>query len=220
MEREVFVADVKDWLDDYPIKEQSSLVASLPDISEFPGWELERWKEWFLETVKQILEATPAMGVTIFYQSDIKLDGLWIDKSFLCQKAAEELGINMLWHKIACRVAPGKTTYGRPSYTHVLCFSKDLRAQDGLSTPDVLPLMGDKTWERGMGLEVCLMIAKFIKEQTSSSTLIHLFCGHGSMLAAANRLKLKAIGVERSPKRAEKARQLQVSTDGKSWLEF
>jgi hypothetical protein len=87
------------------------------------------------------------------------------------------------------------------------------------STPDVIPELGEKTWERGMGLSTGLMIAKFILENTKSDTIINPFCGEGSMLAAGNAMGLHTIGIERSPKRAEKARLLEVSSDLKNWMQ-
>lgn len=202
------------WLEKSPVLEGCSLVASMPDISEFTGLSLSAWKDWFTNTATLVMSKTPEMGVSIFYQSDIKMDGTWVDKGYLCQKAAESLGHSLLWHKIVCRVQPGKSTFGRPAYTHILCFSKGLRLNDlSKSTPDVIPDIGDKTWERGMGLEACLMIGKFIAEQTPTKTLVHPFCGQGSMLAMANSFGLDAIGIERSPKRAEMARSLSVEED-------
>ena len=79
------------------------------------------------------------------------------------------------------------------------------------------PDIGDKTWERGMGLEACLMIGKFIKEQTNTKTLINPFCGQGSMLAVANKFGLSAIGIERSVKRAELARVLTINDSSTSF---
>ena len=191
----------------------------MPDISEFHGYSLEAWKEWFINTAKLVLSRTPNEGVTIFYQSDIKVDGIWVDKAYLCQKAAESLGHELIWHKIICRIQPGKTSFGRPSYSHILCFSKSFRFLDlGKSTPDVIPDIGEKTWERGMGLEACIMIGKFIAEQTTTRTLVHPFCGQGSMIAVANGLGLSAIGIERSPKRAEIARTLAVNPEWKKFL--
>ncbi len=163
------------------------------------------------------LAATPDNGVTIFYQSDIKRDGTWVDKSYLCQKAAEAEGRALLWHKIVCRHPAGSVTYGRPSYSHILCFSKEVRAPVEASTADVLPEAGEKTWTRGMGIEACLLVARFIAEHTQTTTVIHPFCGEGSMLAAANALGLSAIGIERSPKRAEKARKLTLDLEARAW---
>ncbi len=217
MNRTVHEADAIKWLESSPVQPDTSFVASMPDISEFPGYSLQDWKEWFVKTATLILARTPDNGVTIFYQSDIKHEGTWVDKGYLCQKAAESLGHELLWHKIVCRSPAGIATFGRPSYSHILCFSKSLRAEVSKSTPDVIPDLGEKTWQRGMGLEACLMIARFIKEQTSSSTVINPFCGEGSMLAAANALDLNAIGIEKSPKRAEKARLLTLVKDKKNW---
>lgn len=215
--RTVHCEEAISWLESYEIQNNCSFVASMPDISEFPGYSLIDWKNWFTQTASLILSRCPDDGVAIFYQSDIKVDGAWVDKGYLCQKAAESAGHELLWHKIVCRSPAGIATFGRPSYSHLLCFSKGVKADVAKSTPDVLPDLGDKTWQRGMGLEACLVAAKFIAEQTNCKTLINPFCGEGSMLAIANVCELDAIGIERSPKRAEKARSLQVIKEKSVW---
>ena len=196
----------------------SSLVASMPDISEFNNYSLDQWKEWFTRTASLIMSRTPDDGVVVFYQSDIKYEGTWVDKGYLVQKAAEANGLSLLWHKIVCRVPPGIATFGKPAYSHILCFSKNVRLHDmSKSTPDVIGDLGEKTWVRGMGLENCLMITKFIATQVNSKKVVHPFCGEGAILAAANFNGLDAFGIERSLKRAEKARLLQIS-ENKKWI--
>lgn len=217
MDRIVHTTDAIEWLNSQPVLEGSSLVGSLPDISEFSGYSLEKWSEWFTVTAKVILSKTPPDGVTFFFQSDIKLNGYWVDKSYLVQKAAADLGRHMLFHKIVCRFPAGTITMGRPSYSHVLAFTETVKPDFNKWTADVLPDTGEKTWVRGMGLDVALMIAQFVKDQTKSTTIVNPFCGQGSMLAAANFLGLSAVGIERSTKRAEAARSLLVSPDGKSF---
>jgi hypothetical protein len=145
------------------------------------------------------------------------VENLWVDKAYLVQKAAEELGHSMLFHKIVCRYPVGTITMGRPAYSHVLAFSRGVKPDLSKSAADVMPDTGEKTWMRGMGLEVSLMIAKYVKDQTSNHTIVNPFCGQGSMLASANFHGLKAIGIERSPKRAEAARSLTVAADGKNF---
>lgn len=220
MERIVHATDAIEWLKKSEVIAGASLVGSLPDISEFPGYTLDEWKNWFTTTAKLILSKTPPDGISFFFQSDIKVGPHWIDKAFLVQKAAEELGRPMLFHKIVCRYPVGTITMGRPSYSHVLAFTKDVIPDFSKWTADVLPDTGEKTWTRGMGLDVALMIAKFTLDQTKTKTIVNPFCGQGSMLAAANFTGLNAVGIERSPKRADLARLLTVAADGKSFNEI
>lgn len=218
MRREVIEGDAVRWLAEASPVERSALVASLPDISEFSGWELSRWQEWFIATARSALRLTPPEGVTIFYQSDIKLNGVWVDKGYLCQQAADAEGVPLRWHKIACRLAPGNASFGRPGYSHVLCFSRAVVPDISRSSADVIPENGPKAWERGMGLQACMMIAKFIAAETPARLVINPFCGYGSMLAASNRLGLDALGIERSPKRAARARVLTMNAALSEWV--
>lgn len=215
--REVICGDAIEWLQAQPVLLGCSLVASLPDISEFQSFSLSQWQSWFIETARLILSKCPDDGVTVFYQSDVKYDGQWVAKDFLCQLAAREEGFHLVWHKIVCRAVPGSTSFGRPLYSHMLCFSRGVKADISKASVDVLPDVGEKTWERGMGLEACMTTAKFIREQTTTRKVVHPFCGEGSMLACANHVGLEALGVERSPKRSDKARLLQLHLDGKKW---
>jgi hypothetical protein len=217
--REVYCDDALEWLKNFSEVSGHSFLGSLPDISEFPKFSLDEWKEWFQATAELILEKTSPEGVTIFFQSDIKHEGLWVDKAYIIQKAAEKLGHKLLFHKIFCRAQPGTIMFGRPAYSHMICFSRTVVPDLAKSTADVIPDLGDKTWVRGMGLEASLVAANFIFKHTTTRTLVNPFCGEGSVLAAANFVGLKAIGIEKSPKRAEKARVLEVGKDGKSWGE-
>lgn len=218
MNRTVHCEDAITWLKSYKETEPASFLGSLPDYSEFPSYSLQQWKDWFYSTAQLILNNTSPDGVSIFFQSDIKHEGAWIDKAFIVQKAAENLGHELLWHKIFCRYPAGTITFGRPAFSHMLCFSQKLRADVSKSTADVVPDLGEKTWMRGMGLEASLIASNFVLKQTNTKILINPFCGEGSVLAAANHVGLNAVGIERSPKRAEKARLLRVAPDGKSFL--
>ena len=187
-----------------------SIVTSLPDLSEFKSMSVAEWKLWFFEAASLVLSRCQRGGVVIFFQSDIKHEGVWIDKGYLCQKAAEASGFDMLWHKIVCRFAPGKSSFGRPAYSHLLCFSRGGEIDGAAAMADVLPQTGDVTWTRGMGVDACLAACQFILSNTTSHTVIDPFGGHGTVLAAANSLGLNGIGVELVARRAQKARVLEV----------
>jgi hypothetical protein len=206
--REVLCGDGVAWLARGPLPPDHAIVTSLPDASELPALGFEGWRRWFVDAAALACGAVAAGAVAIFYQTDVKRDGRWIDKSFLVQLAAERAGAALLWHKIVPRVPPGTTTFGRPAYAHLLCTSRALRLAPGTASPDVLPRLGEMTWARAMGREACDHAARFLVAHTGCRVVADPFCGVGTMLAVANAHGLAAIGVERSPRRAERARRL------------
>jgi hypothetical protein len=194
-----------------PLPADCAIVTSLPDHSELPGLGVDGWRAWFIATVAAACRAVADDAVAIFFQTDVKHDGRWIDKGYLVARGAEEAGTSLLWHKIVCRAPPGTITFGRPSYAHLLAFSRGLRLTTGESTADVLPRLGEMPWARAMGADVCAAVARFILERTACRTVVDPFCGVGTMLAAANAAGLDAIGVEKSPRRAARARTLTLA---------
>lgn len=190
-----------------------SLVTSLPDVSELQlGF--AAWREWFIAAAGAVLAACPPEGVAIFYQTDIKHQGVWIDKGHLVQIAADRVGLPLVWHKIACRRPAGTIAFGRPGYAHLLCFARaPLREPDGAA--DVFDT-GAMTWTRAMGLRACEVACGFIARRTPTRTVVDPFCGRGTALAVANAMGLAAVGVELSPKRCRVAAKLQVALSART----
>jgi hypothetical protein len=209
--RTVLEEDAVAWLEKGGERAGCSLVTSMPDYSEFPGRTRAEWAAWFTRTAGLVLRATPPDGVSIFYQRDVKADTGWVDKAYLIQKAAEERAVPQLWHKIVARVEPGTIAYGKPGYSHLLCFSRGVKLEAGLSTADILNRAGEASWPRGMGREVAEMVCRFILDRTSTRTVVAPFCGEGALLAVANARGLAAVGIERSAKRAERARTFDLA---------
>lgn len=191
-----------------------AVITSLPDSSEIPRLGFEGWKGWFVDAVAACAAAVEDGGVSVFFQTDVKRDGRWVDKGFLVQLGAERAGVHQLFHKVVCRASPGITTFGRPAWAHLLAFSKERRLEPGQSTPDVLPRLGEMPWARAMGVEACEAAVTFVKERAQAKVVVDPFCGLGTVLAVANRHGLEAIGVELSRKRAEKAQTLEVRPSG------
>lgn len=209
-EREVFCQDALPWLQEHGPVPGASLITSLPDTSGLSELTLDEWRHWFVAAAAACLRATPDEGVTIFYQTDIKREGLWIDKSYLCHQAAEQAGSQLLWHKIVCRKSPGATAFGRPGYGHLLCYSRTVRDRIAQSYTDVLPETGQMTWSRATGVAACELACRYVRSHTDSRVIVDPFCGTGAILAVANRLGFSAIGVELGRRRASKARSLQL----------
>lgn len=185
-------------------------VTSLPDVSEI-GTSLPAWRAWFLEAVRLVIDAVPAESAAIFFQSDIKRDGEWIDKGALVTRAAEEAGARVLFHKIVCRRPPGLLTAGRPGFTHLIAVSRAMKCPDVLPIPDVIVDAGAQKWVRAMGVRAAGHAVRFARDQAGARIVFDPFCGVGTVLAVANALGLDALGVERARKRAAQARALRVS---------
>jgi hypothetical protein len=184
-------------------------VTSLPDISELQ-LALPAWRTWFIDAVQQVVNAVPSESAAVFFQSDIKRDGAWIDKGAWVIRAAEDAGARVLFHKIVARRTPGLLTYGRPGYTHLIAVSRGLKCPDVLPIPDIIVDPGRLPWVRAMGIRAAAHAVRFAKDQVHAKVIFDPFCGVGTVLAVANTLGLDALGVERSTKRCAQARVLSV----------
>ena len=211
MGRVVHCGDAIAWLREQPVLSGCSIVTSLPDATELPGVSHDEWRDWFGEAAALVLSRTPPEGVAVFYQTDVKRAGGWVDKGYLVQRAAEAAGAKLLFHKIVCRKPAGTVTFGRAAYAHLLAFSRGVRPELARSTADVLADGGEMTWVRAIGLEACRVACRFVRSHTATRTVVDPFCGVGTVLAVANELGLDAVGVELNKKRARKARTLTLS---------
>jgi hypothetical protein len=214
--RTVIHGDGVAWLAAAKLPSTHAIVTSMPDHSEIPALGVEKWKVWFTDTAELACKQVADDSVAIFFQSDVKHEGRWIDKGFLVSVGAERAGAHLLFHKIVCRAPPGTVGFGRPKYAHLLCFSRALRLDAGKASADVLPQLGEMPWVRAMGVDACRAVARFLKAQTPCTTIVDPFCGVGTMLAVANEEGLDAIGVELSRRRAAKARALRLGATAAS----
>ncbi|MDF3057646.1 MAG: SAM-dependent methyltransferase [Rariglobus sp.] len=210
--REVHCADAIPWMKERGRIAGACAVTSLPDVSEV-GMALPVWRTWFLHAVALVVDSVPDESAALFFQSDIKRDGIWVDKGALVIRAAEDAGAQVLFHKIVCRRPPGMLTYGRPGYTHLIAVSRAMRCPDVLPVPDVITDMGRQPWVRAMGVRAAGHAVRFAREQVGAATVFDPFCGVGTVLAVANALGLDALGVEKSRKRCEQSRLLAVNAD-------
>jgi hypothetical protein len=186
------------------------VVTSLPDAAEMPEHDFESWQSWFAEAVRAVLDWVPADGVANFFQTDVLHRGVWLDKSYLVQRAAEESALSLVWHKIVCRTPPGSVRAGRAGYSHLLCLSSAPRPAFKGAVPDVLPDAGQEVSQKAMGVLACELSCRYVLDATPTRTVLDPFCGRGTVLAVANALGLDAIGVDRSPRCCRAARKLSV----------
>lgn len=198
------------------------VVTSLPDMIELNMRDSAAYRDWLAECAKQIFVRLKPRSIAIFYQSDAKVAGEWLDKSAIIQGAIASIGGRLLWHKIAVfasRVDLARNA-GRPQYSHVLAFSKDVRNDEAwlvaAATPDVI-IRGEMPWARAMGVGACEAACKLVRAAVAHegdrsgaprACVIDPFCGMGTILAVANEYGLDSVGVELNLKRSIAARQL------------
>jgi hypothetical protein len=199
------------WLRERGPLPGASFVTSLPDASEIPSLGLGGWRSWFVEAAASVMAATVDEGVAIFFQSDVRRDGLWIDKGDLVSRAAEQARMGLLFHKIVCRRPAGTVTFGRASYSHLLGFARVLRPALARSTADVLPDAGFMPGTKAMGVTACLEACRFVQRETGTRIVVDPFCGFGTVLAVANAIGLDAVGMDISERMCRRARKLQIS---------
>jgi hypothetical protein len=213
--RTVIQADARIWLAAHSAPQGACVVTSLPDVSELPDLGLEGWREWFMASVAELITFAPAGSAAVFFQSDVRHRGVWVDKAHLVLEGAARVGGRQLWHRIACRRPAGTMSQGRATYSHMLGFqsAEGPLHVDRFPWEDVLPEAGEQPFSKAMGVTACRRICQYLQREFGASTIIDPFCGYGTVLAAANELGMDAIGVELSSKRCKKARQLQLRAD-------
>jgi hypothetical protein len=195
--RTIHQGDALPWLRAAGTLAGASVVTSLPDSSELPALGLEGWRRWFDEAAVLTMQSVPDEGVAIFFQSDVRRAGRWVDKGAMVSRAAERAGMGTLFHKIVCRKPPGTLTHGRASYSHLLGFARVLRPTLRRATPDLLPDGGFQPGVKAMGVLACVDACRFVLHETA--------------LAVANALGLDAIGVDLSARMCKRARRLTVT---------
>jgi hypothetical protein len=208
--REVHHAEALAWLRARGRLDGCSVVTSLPDVTEISGMSLDAWTRWFVDAARAVIDAVPDDGVAVFFQSDVKRAGRWIDKGALVQRAADADDVPLLFHKIVCRKPAGSVTFGRASYSHLVAFSRGVRPIPARATADVLPDGGFQPGAKSMGVTACLDACRFVARETATRTIVDPFCGYGTVLAVANAVGLDAVGVDVSSRMARRARTLVV----------
>lgn len=206
--RIVHCTDGLQWLQANPLPADHAVLTSLPDSSELRRLPFADWQAWFTAAAAQVVRAVPPQSAAIFYQTDVKRSGSWVDKAFLVQQGAYQQGARLLWHKVVCRAPAGTATGNRPGYAHLLCFSQQLVEAPAATSADVLPRLGAMTWARAMGLAAVEFAVDWLRRQAGTRVVVDPFCGVGTALAEANRQGLAAIGIELARSRAQRAREL------------
>ena len=204
--REVIHDDAINWL-----KHQKSLpnvVTGICDMEEMNETDADKYLQFFSTVAALIFSKLDPYGYAIFIQTDRKYQRALIDKSHILSTIAYENGMKIIWHKIVLHRDVNSTNLHRPTYAHMLCYSK--LGSTGAAFPDVIPV-SYALYKNGTPVEAAVRAVKFIKDNNKhDTTIIDPFVGRGTILAVANNLGLRAVGIDIDQDQVSRAKQCTI----------
>lgn len=209
MSREIIKQDALVWLRQQPNQSVDNFVTGICDLDETdePG-NMGKYLNFFREVTQLVLSKLHPDGYAVFIQTDRKYQRQWIDKSHIISKIARgfDVPLKMVWHKIVLHRGVNRTDLHRPTYAHMLCYSRN--GTTGEATPDVLPV-STKLYKNGTPVGAAESAIKFIKRYSKSGkTVVDPFVGQGTIPAIANYHGLNAIGIDIDAKQVDIARKM------------
>ena len=200
---EIICADAQDWLS----QQQSipNIVTGICDMDEMPGYNIEQYLEFFAKVVELIFSKLQNQCYAIFIQTDRKYEGRLIDKSYIITDIARKHGVGLIWHKIVLHRDVDATDLHRPTYDHMLCYSRDGRP--GAATPDVIPV-SKKAYKNATPPEAASRALSFIKRNSKVNKVVDPFVGRGTIPLLAREYGLATIGIDIDQEQCEITRKL------------
>lgn len=185
--REVLVENGLAWL--ATTQERGAIVTALA-----VGEPVEKWEDW----LGQVVVCGCNVGrPAIFYLEDWRTRGYVISSAERALHVARHVaGVPLVWHGIARKKA---------GFAHLLAF--------GIGLPPEPPRVledGNAIEEDGPGLVAVRAMVELAKRH--ASLVIDPFCGAGTILAVAEALGLRSIGVEVNQDLAARARTLKLES--------
>lgn len=202
MSIEIICDDAINWLE-----KQSSIpnvVTGICDMDEMPGYDIHQYFIFFQKVVNLIFDKLEDDCYAIFIQTDRKYNRSWIDKSACITNLAREHKLKMIWHKIVLHRDVDATDLHRPTYAHMLCYSRN--GTTGAATPDVIP-HSKKSYKNATPPEAAGRALDFVVRYSKVHDVVDPFVGRGTITAMAAQRGLNATGIDIDPEQCEIARK-------------
>lgn len=211
---DVLCTDSVKWLQEQSKHSIKNIVTGIPDLNELGDITLDEYLIFFNHVSQLIFERITKNGYCVFIQTDRRIDGQWIDKSYLLTDMAYHMGLKLLWHKIVCQRDVGKTDLYRPTYSHVICYT--YTGTPGAAFPDVFPV-GDKSYENATPSHIADIVVSFLVKQTKkqkkvnnviSYDIVDPFVGRGTIGLSAIKYGMSFLGIDIDPNQCQITRDL------------
>jgi len=160
MDWNIVCNDSIEWFTKMPVGSVPNVLTGLPDMNEIGSKSIDEYLSFFRNMCELIFTRLQKNGYAIFIQTDRKIDGQVIDKSYHLTDVALKYGLKLVWHKIVLQRDVGKIDLHRPTYSHVLCYT--YIGKPGSAFEDVFPV-GEKLYENATPKNACFRCAEYIK---------------------------------------------------------
>ena len=206
------------WLRCQGDRSIANVLTGLPDMNEV-HMELPEYLEFFRTIAELIFQKLSDNGYAIFIQTDRKFDGQTIDKSYHLTDVAYKNTMKLVWHKIVLQRDVGKIDLHRPTYSHVLCYTRN--GKPGAAFQDVFPV-SDKLYENATPQNACYRSAEYLytvsksrgagikdgDDHNVSGDVVDPFVGRGTAGVACLRAGLTFVGIDIDEEQCQKSRDL------------
>ena len=214
MSIEIICDDSLHWLKLQKNESIGNFVTGICDMDEI-NMSMPNYLKFIDKIVRLIFDKLAPDGYAIFIQTDRKYNRSWVDKSHIISKIADEYNLKMIWHKIVLHRSVDSTDTYRPTYAHMLCYSKN--GTTGSATPDVLPI-SKKLYKNGTPLLAGLRAIEFISLYSKHNLIVDPFVGRGVITAISNLLKIPSIGIDIDKDQCKIAEKFEFDKDDLKFL--
>lgn len=199
------------WLKRQKNHSINNILSGIPDMDELDINDIQLYKNWIEMTVDLLFQKTSEVGYIILIQTDRKVGGQWIDKSTIINNIAQKNQSRLLWHKIVLNRPVGSANLHRPTYSHMLCYSRFSKPGNGL--PDVIE-SGGRLYKNGTPINAVKMSIDYLLSKRSewnrnndNYDIVDPFVGQGTVVYYAIKNGLSALGIDIDPE------QIKISYD-------
>jgi len=203
MKTKILNTDSIKYLHDKENYSLPTIITGIPDMDEV-NMEEEEYIKWFENVCDMIYKKVKKDEYCIFIQTDRKVNGKWIDKSFYLHKVAKENRIHLLWHKIVLYRPVNSIHLQRPTYGHMLCFS--YLNGPGKQFPDVIE-GSKKLYKNGTSIEPLEYVMNFCNEK-GVKVIIDPFAGYGTISYMAKKYNISSLAIDIDKECVEKIKQI------------
>ena len=201
----IICADSIKWFTDQPLESINNVLTGLPDMNEMGMENIEEYLNFVRNMTELILTRLKPNGYAIFIQTDRKINGQWLDKSYYITDVALKNNFKQIWHKIVLQRDVGQTNLHRPTYSHVLCYTKT--GKTGAAFPDVFPV-STKLYDNATPENICIRCAEYISvvnKNKSIPDIIDPFVGRGTVGKATLLAGLTFLGIDIDQSQCDKS---------------